>query len=204
MTATDSPLLDIGLLSPSLSFSGGKASSLNTSNSYGSLFDAGIDSGNDLVDDLLILSSPQIPFAFTSWGWNTSSGRTIVDFTRNHTRSDSLVADNGDGTPFEEYLPQIPQTIPEILPSLYFETDAGEDEEDDAEDELTETYSGFIFDDTRFDEVHISTFHSLTTRRSETMIRLPMEENDSPDVFGEIDAIIAAVRMADGNSTETI
>ncbi|KIM30814.1 hypothetical protein M408DRAFT_321757 [Serendipita vermifera MAFF 305830] len=194
-------------LSPSISFSSvTSAYSINSSSIIHSFGDDR-STDNEFADDGLTIQSPPTPFTFTGWGWVTNNGATIVEFTLRRSRSDSLSTAGGFSTCLESRTRPIPDMVPETLPSLYFGSDAGDEEDEDDDEDLVESRA-LHYDNAGDSEVQISTFPSLTSINiTEAVISSEQDGVTLPGTFDdseEVDAIIAALRVMEDDNTDTI
>jgi hypothetical protein len=196
MTISESrsfPILEIQIVSPSLSLYSVSDANLRGSTSLSDILEDDLSTPTRLTAELLSDSSEAATFDVNGWGWNTGNvtENMQMNFITPRQRTFSLCTDQGHPTPLS-MLRDIPASVPEVLPSLCGSTHAGDDEDDYTEAEsIIFTNQGLAY------EPQIRTTNSIPSIAADG-IATPDLGFNAPEAFADFEdlpIIVAALRL---------
>jgi hypothetical protein len=196
MTISESrsfPILEIQIVSPSLSLYSVSDASLSGSTSLSDIFEDDLSTPTRLTAELLSDSTEAATFDVNGWGWNsgTVTNNMQMNFITPRQRTFSLCTDPGHPTPLS-MMHDVPVAVPEVLPSLSGSTHAGDDEDD-----YTEAESIIVTNQALAYEPQIRTTNSIPSIAADGIITPELGFN-APEAFADFEdlpIIVAALRL---------
>ena len=202
MTISESisfPILEIQIVSPSLSLYSVSNSNIIGSTSLSDILEDDLSTPTRLTAELLSESLEAATFDVNGWGWNSGTVTTNMEITyiTPRQRTFSLYTSQSHPTPLS-MMRGIPTVVPEILPSLCASSQAGDDEDDYTEAEsIIFTNQGLHY------EPLIRTTNSIPSIAADRIIT-PELGFDTPEAFADFEdlaIIVAALRL---NADESV